>query len=162
MSEVINLDDSNPAAPSGNINVKWQKGSQTGTDPASGYPIFSVSAYIPDGAAALVIGFIINTGVTGTNVGPELPAPRAGTISSVIVVTKTSDSSTPFQFDIKQNGTSIFTGTLPTVSAATAPGTVSTFTSLTSTPLAVAKSDVFTINIIQGTASWVTTVQAET
>lgn len=161
-AEIINLDNTTPAAPSGNINVTWQKGTTTGTDPATGYPIFPVSGYIPDAAGALVIGFVLNTGATGTNVGPELPSPRTATLSSVVVATKTSDASIPFQFDILKNGTSIFTGTLPTVSAATSPGTVSTFTSLTTVPLTVAKSDVFTINVIQGTSSWITTVQAET
>lgn len=162
MSEVVNLNDTSPAAPSGNINVTWQKGATTGNDPQSGYPVFPVSAYIPDAAGALVIGFVLNTGATGTNVGPELPSPRTATLSSVVVVTKTSDASIPFQFDIRKNGTSIFTGTLPTVSAATSPGTVSTFTSLTSVPLTVTKSDVFTINVIQGSSSWAVTVQAET
>lgn len=161
-AEVINLNDTNPAAPTGKSNVKWQKGSQTGTDSSSGYPVFPVSAYIDEVVIPLVIFFGIATGVTGTNVGPMLATPRDGEVSSVVVVTKTSDATVPFQFDIRQNGTSIFTGTLPTVSAATTSGTVSTFTTLTSVPLAVTKNDVFTINIIQGSSSWICTVQAET
>lgn len=160
---ITNFNNTLPAAPSGGVNVTWQKNpTPIGIDPATGYPIYDVSAYIPSGADSLVIGFIINNGTPGTNVGPELPAPRAASLGSVVVVTKTSDPTTPFQFDILKNGTSIFTGTLPTVSAATSPGTVSTFTSLTTVPLTVAKSDVFTISVIQGTSSWVTTVQAET
>lgn len=162
MAEVINLNDTSPAAPAGKMNVKWQKGSQTGIDLNSGYAVFPVSAYIDEVVIPLVIFFGIATGVTGTNVGPMLATPRDGTVSSVVVVTKTSDATVPFQFDIRQNGTSIFTGTLPTVSAATTSGTVSTFTTLTSAPLAVTKNDVFTINIIQGSSSWICTVQAET
>lgn len=196
MAEIINLNNTSPAAPSDSKNVEWQKGTQTGTDPASGYGIFPVSAYMSDmvgdagsggvdglvpappaGSAAagkflkadgtwattsgLVIGFVINTGTPGTNVGPMLAAPRTATLSSVVVVTKSADATTPFQFDIKKNGVSIFTGTLPTVSAGTSQGSVSTFTSLTSVPLNVTKSDVFSIDIIQGTPSWITVVQAE-
>lgn len=160
---INNFNNTLPAAPTGNVNVTWQKNpTSIGTDSATGYPIYDVSAYIPSGADSLVIGFVLNTGATGTNVGPELPAPRSATLGSVVVVTKSSDASIPFQFDIRQNGTSIFTGTLPTVSAGTAAGTVSTFTSLTSVPLTVNKSDVFTINVIQGSSSWQCTVQAET
>lgn len=162
-AEIVNFNDSVPAAPSGNINVKWQKGSSPiGTDPNTGYPIYDTSAYIPSGAGTLVIGFALNTGVTGTSVAPLAIAPRTATINSVVVVTKTSDATIPFQFDIRKNGTSIFTGTLPTVAAGTAASTVSTFTSLTTVPLTVTKSDVFSINIIQGSASWQCTVQAET
>lgn len=160
---INNYNDALPAAPSGSLNVKWQKNTTPiGTDPVSGYPIYDVSAYIPNAAGALVIGFVILTGVTGTNVGPELPSPRAANLSSVVVVTKTSDATIPFQFDILKGGTSIFTGTLPTVAAGATPGTLSTFTSLTTVPLTVAKGDIFTINIIQGSASWTCTVQAET
>lgn len=43
---VINLNDTTPAAPAGQQNVKWQKGPQSGTDSSTGYPIFPVSAYI--------------------------------------------------------------------------------------------------------------------
>lgn len=109
-----------------------------------------------------VVGFIISSGIVATNAGPMLAAPSAGKINSCVVVTKASDASIPFQFDIKQNGTSVFTGTLPTVSAGTSSGTVTTFTSLTSVPLTVAKGDVFSINIIQGSSSWLATVQLET
>lgn len=45
MSEVINLNDTTPAAPSGKKNVKWQAGSPTGTDPVTGLPVKPVSAY---------------------------------------------------------------------------------------------------------------------
>ncbi len=46
-SEIINLNNSTPAAPSGAINVAWQKGSSSGTDPATGVPIYPVTANVP-------------------------------------------------------------------------------------------------------------------
>lgn len=113
------------------------------------------------GAASSVIGFVINSGTTGTNVGPMLAAPHAGSVTQCVVVTKASDSSTALTFTIKQNGTSVFT-TAPTVAAGTAAGTVSTFTTLTSSPLPVAAGDVFSIDITSGTGSWQFTSQLET
>lgn len=110
----------------------------------------------------IAVGFVLNTGATGTNVGPMIPAARTSTLSRVVVVTKSSDASVPFQFDIRKNGTSIFTGTLPTVAAGTSSGTVSIFTSLTSTPLPVTQDDVFRIDVIQGNSNWMVAVQAET
>ena len=46
-SEIINLNNSTPAAPSGAINVAWQKGSSSGNDPATGVPIYPVTASVP-------------------------------------------------------------------------------------------------------------------
>jgi hypothetical protein len=48
-AEIINLNDSLPAAPAGNIDVKWQRGPQSGVDPTTGFPVFPVSAYVPLG-----------------------------------------------------------------------------------------------------------------
>lgn len=108
----------------------------------------------------LTIGFILNSGAIGTNVGPELIAPRAGSFTQCKVVTKTSDATTDLTFKIKQNGTDIFTSD-PTVVHNTAAGTVNTFTAFTSSPLSVAANDLFTIDVTSGTASWQVTVQLE-
>lgn len=45
---IINLNDTNPAAPAGYRNSRWQKGATTGTDPVTGYPINPVSDYQPN------------------------------------------------------------------------------------------------------------------
>lgn len=108
----------------------------------------------------LVIGFILNTGATGINVGPELIAPRAGSLTKCKIVVKSSDSSTALTFRIKQNGTDIFVAD-PTISAGTAGGTIKTFTNLTRLPLSVAADDLFTIDVTSGSPSWQATIQLE-
>jgi hypothetical protein len=165
MATEKNFQGTTPAAPAGNINAIWQvTSSPSSTDPISGQPVYDASCYVPIGGGLSVVEYVIplGAGVVGTNVGPVLPSPKIGAVSSVIFVTKASDASVPFQFDIKKNGTSIFTGTLPTVAAGTAANTVSTFTNLTAVPLAIAQNDLFTLNIIQGSAAWVGTIQART
>ncbi|HLI33404.1 MAG TPA: hypothetical protein VKW70_00045 [Terriglobia bacterium] len=112
-------------------------------------------------AGTLTIGFVINSGAQGTNVGPMLAAPHAGTLSKCVVVIKASDASTALTFKIKQNGTDIFS-TDPTVAAGTPIGTVNTFSALISSPLSVAQGDVFTIDITTGSAAWAFTAQLET
>ncbi len=52
---IINLNDTLPAAPSGYTNVLWQKGPQSGTDPATGLPINPVSAYVSLGAGLTAV-----------------------------------------------------------------------------------------------------------
>lgn len=106
----------------------------------------------------LTIGFIINIGATGTNVGPELPAPHAGSISKCTIVTKTSDGSTDLTVKIKKNGTDVF-ATDPTVTHGTSGGTVSTFTGFVNTPTLVSDNDVFTIDITSGSPNWAFTIQ---
>lgn len=283
-AEVINLNDTNPAAPTNTENVKWQKGAQTGTDPTTGLPIFPVSANVPaatnttlgvvrpdgctitvdgsgvlspsvgevneqtanytlqasdsgklvvinsasavtvtlpatppfsrwycwvscqgtggvtiapgllqldgstasqsltqgqglyiatdgtnyfssrgvggGGTATLVVGFVIAIGTTGNDIGPMLVAPRSNTVSKCVVVVKSSDASTSLTFRINKNGTNVFS-TNPTIAAATASGTVSTFTTLTSSPLTVTAGDVFQIDITSGTSNWNFTAQLE-
>jgi hypothetical protein len=114
----------------------------------------------PSYVSVLVVGFIMSSGATGTNVGPELIAPRAGAFTKCKVVTKASDATTDLTFKIKQNGVDVF-ATDPTVAHGTAGGTLSTFTTLTSSPLAVAADDIFTIDVTSGTATWQFTVQLE-
>ena len=112
-------------------------------------------------AAGLVIGFIINNGAVGNNVGPELAAPRAATVSKCVIVTKTSDGTTALTFRIKMNGVDVFSVD-PTVAAGTVGGTVSSTSSLTSSPLSVSASDVFTIDITSGSPNWSFSAQLET
>jgi hypothetical protein len=68
MSEVINLNNTSPAAPSGAVNVRWQKGASTGTDAATGLPVYPVTANVP-----------VMTGDSGSGGAVGLvPAPPAG------------------------------------------------------------------------------------
>jgi hypothetical protein len=106
----------------------------------------------------LGIGFILNSGATGTNVGPELTAPRAGSFTKCVIVTKASDGVTALTFKIKKNGTNVFSVD-PTVAAGTAAGTVTTVTTLTTSPLPVAANDVFIMDITSGTSTWQFTAQ---
>lgn len=64
----INLNNTNPAAPSGARNTLWQKGASTGTDPVTGYPIEPVSSYMTD-----MVGDTGSGGADGL-----VPAPAAG------------------------------------------------------------------------------------
>lgn len=136
----------------------------TGTATSGHAAVFDASGNVIDGGTPattpLVIGFVINSGATGTNVGPMLAAARAGSFTKCVVTTKASDGSTALTFTIKQNGTSVFS-TNPTVSAGTGAGTVFTFTTLTSSPLPIVASDVFSIDITSGTANWQFTAQLE-
>ena len=104
-----------------------------------------------------IIGFVMNSGVTGTNVGPVLQAVRSGTATLLSVAVKAADASTDSTFDILQNGTSIFT-TPPTIPAASAvtidPDTLYGFDDFVTTPVTITEYDVFTINITSGTADW--------
>lgn len=118
-----------------------------------------VQAAIP--ASALVIGFVVNNGAVGTNVGPELLAPRAGSVTKCVIVVKSSDGTTGLTFRIKKNGTDVFSSD-PSVAAGTSAGTVSSTTSLTSNPLSVAANDVFTIDITSGSPNWAFSAQLET
>src|ERR1035437_3212807 len=68
MSEVINLNSANPAAPTGKLNVAWQMGASTGTDPAAGLLVYPVTASVP-----VMVGDTGAGGVMGL-----APAPAAG------------------------------------------------------------------------------------
>ena len=110
----------------------------------------------------LVIGFMLAAATTGTAVTPpgRLIAPRSGSVRKCKVVVNTVDTGTVLTFRIKQNGTSVFTAD-NSVATSTAVGTILTFTNLTSTPLPVAADDVFTLDIISGSAVWAITIQLE-
>jgi hypothetical protein len=113
-----------------------------------------------NGGSPLVIGFVMSSGVTGTNVGPMLVAPRAGTISKAKILIKASDAVLNLTFRIMRNGVNVFSAN-PTITAGTSSGTLSTFTSLTSSPLVIAADDKFSIDITSGSSSWQFTVQLE-
>jgi hypothetical protein len=108
-----------------------------------------------------IIGFVINTGATGTNVGPMLPAPYDGTANIVTVVVKASDPDTPLSFRINQNGTDIFV-TDPSIPAGTTSGMIFGYADETEQPLAVNYNDIFTIDILTGSSSWEFTAVLET
>lgn len=113
-------------------------------------------------APQTVVGFL-STGVgTGTNIGPIMPAAHDGNATKCVFVTKTSDASIPLTFDILQNGVSVFASGPQTIAAATAGGTTTVITALTSAPLPVAALDKFTLNISSGSTSWQFTVQLTT
>jgi hypothetical protein len=128
--------------------------------PAGG-GVQSGSGGVPVPASSpLVIGFVINDGDAGTNVGPEFPAPHPGTISKCKVLVKASDASVDLTFKINQNGVDVFSSD-PTIAHGTAGGTLFTFTALTSSPLPVAADDKFTIDITSGSGAWKFTTQLE-
>lgn len=102
----------------------------------------------------LVIGFVIGSGTTGTNVGPMLAAPHAGALSKCVVITKASDATTGLTFVIRQNGVAVAN---PTIAAGTASGSIATST----VSATVAASDVFSIDITSGSSSWQFTAQLE-
>lgn len=127
----------------------------------SGTPIEVNGVTVGNAAIGVpVVGFLINSGATGTNVGPVLIAPGPASVSKCVVVVKASDAAVALTFVIKQNGTSVFSGS-NTVAAGTTSLTVVTFTNLTSSPLAISAGDLFTIDITSGSSSWIFTTQLE-
>src|ERR1035441_2183675 len=92
MSEVINLNNSSPAAPSGDQNVTWQKGASTGTDPSTGSPIYPVSAYVPLSLGTL--GLTVDGGGSTPTTGVKgfLTVPYNCTITSWSIIGDQSGS----------------------------------------------------------------------
>jgi hypothetical protein len=150
-------------ATAGNINGVATVNLATGQSAGIFYDGANFFAALGGGSSSggLVIGFVINNGAIGNDIGPMLQPPRAGTVSKCAIVTKASDSLTNLVFRIMQNGVSVFTVS-PTVTAGTASGTTSSSTSLTSVPLPVSVSDVFSIDILGGSPNWAFTAQLET
>ena len=107
-----------------------------------------------------LIGFIINAGSIGTDVGPHLRARQAGQVIKCKIDTKASDPSIDLTFKIKQNGVDVFSAD-PTITHGTASGTLTTSVALTSVPLSVAADDLFTIDITSGSSAWQFTAQLE-
>jgi hypothetical protein len=185
----IELNATNPAPPAGAQNVHFREdathlGTSADPRPVSAYVVpmtgdtgsGGASGLVPAPAAGdaaagkvfgaagafellpLTIGFCVLDGSTGTSDGPLLVIPRAGSISKCTISITASDSSTALSFRIKRNGTDIFSLD-PTFAAAVAVPEVSISTALTSTPLAVASGDQFTIDITSGSSSWKFTAQ---
>jgi len=111
------------------------------------------------GGASPVVGFVINDGSAGTNIGPMLAAARAGAFQRCFGVVKAADGSTALTFTIKRAGVSVFAAP-GSVSAGAASGTVFTIP-LSATPLPVALHDVFTMDISSGGSAWKFTAQLE-
>lgn len=103
------------------------------------------------------VNFGVASGATGTSVTLPALASHAGGITGVSVQVVASDTMA-FTFDIKKNGTSIFTSPR-SVSGSASPG-LYTFTALTSSPLAYAKNDSFTLDITSGSSTWKATIVA--
>jgi Collagen triple helix repeat (20 copies) len=163
-----------PAGPTGPQGATGPAGATGATGPAgatgedgapgpAGIPLLVNGVLIGNagsGLTATVVGFIVGSGATGTNVGPMLASPHTASFTQCVVVTKASDPAIALQFTIRKNGAAVFT-TAPTVAAGTVTGTVSTFTGLTSIPLPVSASDVFTLDISTGSSLWQFTAQLE-
>jgi hypothetical protein len=62
MAQIINLNDSAPAAPANSVNGKWQKGATTGVDPSTGLPIYPASVYL-SAATLSTLGLVKPDGV---------------------------------------------------------------------------------------------------
>lgn len=178
-TQTINLNNTTPAAPAHSVNVQWQADAPS-LDPTV---IRNVSAYVPAATAAalglvrgdsatvavaadgtlsvqaIAIGFGITSGAIATNVTLPMPAPRAGQIAGCVVVVQASDGALNLTFRIKKNGTDVFS-TDPTIAAGAAAGTVQTF-ALSAASIAVAKNDVFTMDISVGSSAWKFTAQLE-
>jgi hypothetical protein len=138
-------------------------GFQVGNNGSSGFAYWqadgpgtaTTSSLLP-----LVVLFGVNSGTSGSNVGPLLVAPRAASLTKCVVAVKASSSTTALTIRIKKNGTDVFTSD-PTISAGATSGTVTTFTALTATPLPVTAGDVFTLDITSGSSDWIFTAQLE-
>lgn len=144
----------------GSANADTQWTCTTNATITPGTTALAFAQLSSSGSTPLTLTYILNTGATGTNVGPTLRAKRAGSFTECKVTVHASDGATALTFTIKKNGTAIFSSS-PTVSAGASSGSISTFTTLTSSPLSVAKDDVFTIDVTSGSSAWQVTIDLE-
>lgn len=175
----IFLSASTPAAPSGQQDIVFQSDGSTPQQKVSAYDPVMVgdtgsggnagnvpAPAVGDAAAGkflhangqfelppLTVAFIVPDGSTGTNIALQDAAPRAGSVKQCVVTVTASDGAVALTFKIKQNGTDVFSAD-PSIAAGAAAGSKSTFTTLTSVPLAVAAGDVFSMDITSGSSSW--------
>jgi hypothetical protein len=126
----------------------------------SNYASFAGKGSGVGGAGQRGVCFGIKDGSTGTDVADIAIAPAAGSVTKCKIVTKASDPSVDLTFKIKKNGVDVFSAD-PTITHGTASGTITTSTSLTSVPLAVAADDLFTLDITSGSSAWQFTAQLE-
>lgn len=110
------------------------------------------------GSPVLTIGYSVGDGSVGTQIGPLLAAPVSGSLSRCVVVTKASDSSTDFSFQILKNGSNIFVSPISIVHGTT-NSTLNAFAF--SSSVTVAKDDIFSLSILTGTSNWKLTIQLE-
>lgn len=159
MSEILNLNDTTPAAQDGRRNILWQKGPSSGIDPGTGLEVFPVSA---SELSELALGWSVpaGMGVAQSSVGPTLIAPRAAQLTKAKLYVKASDPSNALLLRIRKNGTMIFSVDW-SVPADTAPGTLVTNAGLTSEFLAVNPDDLFTLDIVSGSVHWDFSLQVE-
>lgn len=143
MSEIINLNDTSPAADSGYTLVKWKKSTTpSGVDPTTGYSYFDTSAEVP--AVVSVAGITIDGGASTPTTGSKgfLQVPFAGIITGWTLIADVSGSAS---ITVKKSTFAAF----PTNSSivASAPPALSSQQNATSTTLtgwttAVAAGDV--------------------
>ena len=143
----IYLNATNPAPPAGAENVHFRAdethlGTQADPLPVSAY-------YMPP----ITVRFMIANGSSGANVALNDESEIAGSVSKCTVLVTKSDAAVDLTFKIKQNGTDVFSAD-PTVSAGAAAGSKFAFTNLTSSPLAIAAVDIFTMDIASGSSDW--------
>jgi hypothetical protein len=86
MSEIINLNDTTPAADPGYILVKWKKGTTpAGVDPTTGYSFFDTSAEVPIGGGLVWVEEIQTGTMNGINKVFTLSfTPTAGSLTLVL------------------------------------------------------------------------------
>lgn len=153
------FNDTTPSAPATGKNAHCQHGS---TFVASDGTTRRSDSFYMDNELVIGFGVAAGAGTTGNDAAPRVAAKRAANITECVVTITKSDAANDFQFRIKKNGTDIFS-TDPTVphgsAVSTGPSSVLTFTAFTSTPIVVAKNDVFELDIIAGSATWELDIQ---
>lgn len=137
--------------------MKWSEGSSYPDPDGSGNFVADLTGNVPK--VVVLFGVNKGAGTVANDAALRVPARAASVVRCKVTVTA-SDATVDFQFRIKQNGTDIFS-TDPTVTHGAAAGSVSTFTGLTSNPLIVADGDVFSFDILAGSASWALVIQLE-
>jgi len=112
-------------------------------------PPLAFGWYVPAGSALTAVG-----------VGPILVAPRIGRLVQAKLVVKSADASTNLMVRVKRNGTSIFTVDW-WIAAGTEAGTLLTNTNIVGSAIVFAADDLFSLDIVEGSASWDFTLQVE-
>ena len=100
-------------------------------------------------AGKLCIGWDIQDSTPGTDVSDPVIPFDAMTIGTCRVRIKFYDDANPLEFDILNNGTSIFE-TLPLIPAGTSTREAQEFTAFAADQLEIAVDDDVTLNIVQG------------
>ncbi|MFZ0662537.1 MAG: hypothetical protein WAM66_07595 [Acidobacteriaceae bacterium] len=175
----IFLSASTPAAPTGQQDVVFQSdggapqqkvsaydpvmvgdsgsGGKAGNVPAPAAGDAAAGKFLHAGGAfdllPMVVRFVIPDGSVGTDIALNDAADRVGSVSKCTVIVTASDAAVALTFAIKKNGSDVFSAD-PTIAAGAAAGSVSTFTTLTASPLAIAAGDIFTMDIASGSSSW--------